>query len=308
LRSFCVRPSFRPVSMERILELPTWSLGILVGLCVVAGIMRQQYRFLEAAGGFFPVAVVLAAAACLAENSSIAWYGFYSYSSDWGIFLGHVPLHVVLIWPLFILGELRYLREGLNIRVDFPGVANNGEALALRAVFCFVDTVLLANLVEIYCVSAGLWSWRQENCLGVPWMGAIGWAFFATPAVVVLSLVEGLGSDVSFSVWCLLGLPVVCLVVLHLGLALTWNAGGRELSSWVVSPWQEAAGILALQWLYQRFTKSLKQKPCLRLVEELPRVLACGIVASLWLLKGRISLGVCAVSAASLVRMLAFEL
>ena len=57
-------------------------------------------------------------------------------------------------------------------------------------------------------------------------------------------------------------------------------------------------------------TKVLKLKLSLILSQELPRVLACGIVAGLWLLKGTADTvtGVCVVSAASLVRMLAFEL
>ncbi|CAE7457957.1 unnamed protein product [Symbiodinium pilosum] len=285
-------------------EIAGWSSAILFGLSLVAGLMWQRYRFLD--GGFLPVTFTLAVSAAMAENSSISWYRFYSYSPDWGIFIGHVPLHVVMIWPLFILGEVRYIREGLGLG-SYKRHPHQGLQLqaALQASFCFVDTALLANLIEVYCVSAGLWSWKQENCLGVPWIGALGWALFATPAVIMVSLLE----DVPWGwTWagCLLLLPFLCLMVLHVGILVIWNLGGGLRSA--ISPWQEAAGILLLQLLYHQATKGLKVS--LHLSQELPRILACGIVAGLWLLKGRQGTdhaGVIMVSAASLARMLAFE-
>ena len=103
----------------------------------------------------------------------------------------NTPLQVVMIWPLFILGEVQYIREGLGLG-SYKRHPHQGLQLqaALQASFCFVDTALLANLIEVYCVSAGLWSWKQENCLGVPWIGALGWGLFATPAVIIVSLLE----------------------------------------------------------------------------------------------------------------------
>ena len=116
-------------------------------------------------------------------------------------------------------------------------------------------------------------------------------------------------------------------MVLHVGILVIWNLGGGLRSA--ISPWQEAAGILLLQLLYHQATKGLKvslhlsQELCIVLklfslggsapvpvYQELPRILACGIVAGLWLLKGRQGTdhaGVIMVSAASLARMLAFE-
>ena len=122
-------------------------------------------------------------------------------------------------------------------------------------------------------------------------------------------------------------------MVLHVGILVIWNLGGGLRSA--ISPWQEAAGILLLQLLYHQATKGLKvslhlsQELCIvlklltwrcgspavgsapvKVYQELPRILACGIVAGLWLLKGRQGTdhaGVIMVSAASLARMLAFE-
>lgn len=223
-----------------------------------------------------------------------------------GLFLGYVPLHVVLIWPLFILGEHRYLRSLCS------------KNLLLRAGFCFIDTALLANLVEIYCVSAGLWSWKESNCLGVPFFGILGWALFATPAVLVLTILEAEPLEllnrlrrpmVYTQNRCLhpllLSIPFLCMVVLHLGLFLLWNLG-KKLSTWELSASNAAVGISIIQLLYHCATKHLSQSN-LRIADEVPRLLACGIVASLWLLKGHFSIDICLVTMASLLRLLAFE-
>ncbi|CAJ1372717.1 unnamed protein product [Effrenium voratum] len=274
---------------------PLWSVSLVFGLAVVAALMRHQYE-LGAHGGFFPIAGVLAVAGCMAENSCISWYRYYSYSPDWGLFLGYVPLHVVLIWPLFILGEHQYLRRLLPL-----------GSLGLRACFCFVDTVLLANLVEIYCVSAGLWSWRESNCLGVPLMGPIGWALFATPAVLLLAVQERATRMGRTHRSRILAIPLVCMVVLHVGLWSLWNSVGKHLSNWSFSPSFEAAGICAVQLCYEWAARS-KASQGLALQKEVPRLLACGIVAALWLLKGTPDPGICLVSLASLLRLLAFRL
>ena len=280
---------------------PLWSAALVIGLVAVARLMERQYKYLDQLGGFLPVAGILAIAACMAENSCISWYKYYEYSDDWGLFLGHVPLHVVLIWPLFILGEHRYLRSLCS------------KNLLLRAGFCFIDTALLANLVEIYCVSAGLWSWKESNCLGVPFFGILGWALFATPAVLVLTILEAeplelLNRRPVNRHPLLLSIPFLCMVVLHLGLFLLWNLGGKKFSnSASISPFIAALGISLLQLLYYYAAKQLSQSNP-RITNELPRLLACGIVASLWLLKGDFNVGICLVTAASLLRLLAFEI
>lgn len=292
---------------------PLWSAALVIGLVAVATLMERQYKHLSQLGGFFPVAGILAIAACIAENSCISWYRYYQYSNDWGIFLGHVPLHVVLIWPLFILGEHRYLRYLCS---------NN---LVCRALFCFIDTALLANLVEVYCVSAGLWSWKESNCLGVPFFGVLGWAFFATPAVLVLSILEADPwetlhrtrslTDSATSAACyklyglyplLLSIPFLCMVVLHLGLLLLWHLGGKNISDHPISPSMAALGIVLLQLLYHWATKQLGHSNP-RIQDEIPRLLACGIIALLWLVKGSLDVSICLVTAASLLRLLAFE-
>ncbi|CAE8706038.1 unnamed protein product [Polarella glacialis] len=251
-----------------------WSLALAVGLSLVGLLMSFRYKYWNSKGVFWQVAFALAVAACLAENSAITWYGHYSYSPQWGLFLGHVPLHVVLIWPLFILGEYHYLQEGLRL---VP------EKMGLRAAFCFVDTLLLANLIETYCVSAGLWSWRHQNCLGVPWLGAVGWGLFATAAVMFLTSREQ-------------------------GLLLAWHGGARHLTDVQIPAATTSAAILLLQFVYQLAVVGLELQPILPLSEELPRLLACAIVAGLWLLKGQVDWEICSVSAASLIRIFAFEL
>lgn len=280
-----------------------WSFGILIGLSAVAALMSRHYRYWAGLGGFWRVSGVLAIAACIAENSAIACYKYYSYSPEWGVFIGHVPLHVVLIWPLFILGEYHYLRDALRIG---KLATLRFEAVSLRAAFCLVDVTLLAHIVEVYCVSAGLWSWRHSNCLGVPWIGALGWAFFATPAVVLLS---GMEEARSTSQLRLMLLPLISVGVLHLALVTTWHVlGFRRLEDFQVSGSVVASAILIIQCIYHLAIAALKLKPVLLLSEELPRLLACGIVASLWVFKGSLCLDSCLVTAASLVRLLSFQL
>ncbi|CAE7259320.1 unnamed protein product [Symbiodinium natans] len=271
-----------------------WSAALVAGLAAVAALMQAQYTHLKEMGGFMRIAGILAFAACVAENSCISWYKYYHYSDEWGIFLGHVPLHVVLIWPLFILGEHRYLRSLCN-------------DLRLRALLCFVDVALLANLVEIYCVAAKLWFWKESNCLGVPWIGVLGWALFATPAVLLLSIEEA-RPNTKVTLGITLGLTLVlCLATLHGGLVLVWQLGllfNLRLGS--VRPQTEALAISLIQLLYHLATRRLP-RPQLR--QELPRLLACGILAAL-LLKGR-PLPIwelLLVSGASMLRILAFQL
>eukprot|EP00438_Fugacium_kawagutii_P012039 Skav218181 [mRNA] locus=scaffold5213:202064:202945:- [translate_table: standard] len=291
--------------------MPLWSAALLTGLVAVAVLMERQYTYLSQLGGFLRVAAILAIAACMAENSCILWYKYYEYSEDWGLFLGHVPLHVVLIWPLFILGEHRYLRSLRSKSLDLPLTA------VFKAVLCFVDTSLLANLIEIYCVSAKLWSWRESNCLGVPFIGILGWALFATPAVLVLTILEEQSRLQRFatdspnrrSIHCSRFLPILCMapvIVLHVGLFLLWFLGFSKLTMrrLSISGSIEAVGITVVQVFYYSGTKQLTPP---RITDEIPRLLACGIVASLWLLKGHLDLGTCLVTAASLLRLLAFE-
>ena len=219
------------------------------------------------------ISTLLAVAACLGENSCISFYRFYHYSDDWGVFLGHVPLHVVLIWPLFILGEHRYLR---SLKTSF----------GIKATLCVVDVVLLANLVEMVCVAAGLWTWKESNCLGVPFIGVLGWALFATPLVLLLE-------RKTMVLWS--------LFTLHGGLVLLWHLFSWQLQ---VSPAVEAMCITVIQFFYHFLVRDLP-RPKLR--EEVPRLAACGILSAL-LLKGKPDSGMALVALASMLRLLAFEL
>ena len=152
-----------------------------------------------------------------------------------------------------------------------------------------------------------------------------GGPFFATPAVLVLSILEADPwetlhrtrslTDSATSAACyklyglyplLLSIPFLCMVVLHLGLLLLWHLGGKNISDHPISPSMAALGIVLLQLLYHWATKQLGHSNP-RIQDEIPRLLACGIVALLWLVKGSLDLSICLVTAASLLRLLAFE-
>jgi len=191
---------------------------------------------------FLRAFALLAAAGAAAENSVIAGYGFYHYSADWSLWVGHVPLLVILIWPVVILsaGDLaRFLLPPGSASVPFVGAA-----------IVFAD----AWLIEPVAVHAGLWAWSEPGVFAVPPIGVLGWSLFAFGALMALER-RTFALLIPFAVcwthatlwlawwalfrWCnspieaVWGLLVAWGVAMAICIAVAWK-GAREVPLWAV--------------------------------------------------------------------------
>ena len=111
--------------------------------------------------------VLVSVASWATEESCILLYDFYRYSPAWGLFLGHVPILIVLVWPVLIHSSWDLASQLLRLKPKLV-------PLAAAAIVC-TD----ASVLEPVAVNAGLWSWNQPGIFRVPPIGILGWAAFA---------------------------------------------------------------------------------------------------------------------------------
>lgn len=119
---------------------------------------------------------LLVGASWIGEETAIRAYRFYAYNPEWTVFVGHVPLAVILIWPGVIHSAwdtARYLLESPSRRALIPLVGG---------AFVVAD----ASLIEPVSVQAGLWWWNEPGLFAVPPIGILGWGFHAAICMVVL--------------------------------------------------------------------------------------------------------------------------
>jgi hypothetical protein len=143
----------------------------LTALCIVL-----IYVLYHAAGraegvGFLSKASIVSMACWLTEETSIRFYGFYSYNPSWSLFLGHVPLLIILIWPVLIHSSWDLASQ---LSSQWPKLKH----LAAGTLVC-TD----ALLIEPIAVNADLWAWNEPGIFHVPPIGILGWgilAFFCT--------------------------------------------------------------------------------------------------------------------------------
>jgi uncharacterized membrane protein len=111
---------------------------------------------------------VLVSAACwITEESCILLYNFYRYSPAWSLFLGHVPILIILIWPVII-------HSAWDLASQLLRPERKLVPLAAAAIVC-TD----ASLIEPVAVNANLWSWNEPGIFHVPPIGIFGWGSFA---------------------------------------------------------------------------------------------------------------------------------
>jgi len=118
-------------------------------------------------GHYLARLAIISAASWAAEESSILLYNFYSYSPAWTLFLGHVPLMVVLVWPAVIHSAWDLASEVLR-----PG---SRLVPLVAAAIVLTD----ASLIEPLAVNTGFWAWRHPGLFHVPLVGILGWAYFS---------------------------------------------------------------------------------------------------------------------------------
>lgn len=153
----------------------------LVCLTIVA--VYVALRLWKAGGDPRPVVlrfVLLSVSSAIAEHTIIRAYGTYGYATTWSIFVGKVPLVVVLVWPVVVDSAAVLARAILG-----------GDEHVARSRFRFAAItagIVLADaaLIEPVAVRAGLWRWTSPGVFAVPIIGILGWAVFALVATYVI--------------------------------------------------------------------------------------------------------------------------
>lgn len=229
---------------------------LIVALTLVAMARLRPAREL------LPEYAALALAAWLGEQSCIALYGFYSYSSGWWLRVGHVPAMVALIWPLVVLSARDVARA------VWPAARAPLNAALIVGLIVTVD----ASLVEVLAVRAHLWRWSESGHLNVPLIGILGWGYFAFGASLCLSLRSPLR---------LLALIVLAPLVAHALILGSWwglfryalrgPLGDSSLQSVV------ALSVLALVLVL----RARRRGGALRLDVALPRMIAASLFFAL---------------------------
>ena len=195
---------------------------------------------------FFIRFASVAVAAAITENTCIQLYGFYAYDPSWNIFVGRVPVLVVLIWPCLIDSAWQiasHLRE-----------AGRPSTVLLAAAIVLAD----ASLIEPVAVQAMLWRWNEPGFLGVPPIGVLGWALFALGGLAVFQINDRHRRSARWDWIVLLAAPAFT----HLALLSVWWGGLSTLSAAV--PWPPT---VALVWLVSAaLTATIIVRPWGRLV------------------------------------------
>ena len=199
-----------------------------LALAIVALFVALRARFGPAPKAFLRHLLLLVVASWLAENTIIMAYGFYSYSREWSLFIHHVPLAIVLIWPIVIHSawELGGYLLGDNKRFT-PLVG---------ALLVWAD----ASMIEPIAVKSGLWRWHEPGLFEVPPIGIIGWAFYAGLCMWVFQRNDDAKRPPVADLWCLLLAPVGT----HGLLLASWWLLFRWVNT-TVPPWP----VVALSWL-----------------------------------------------------------
>lgn len=137
---------------------------LLIGVLIyVLAYARHQKK----PGVFLLRFLICAAAAWLVEQSCISFYGFYGYSSAWGLFIFKVPLVIVMVWPTLIHSATLITTQILN-------TPNRAYPFVVSGIVCSD-----ALLIEPISSNCNLWCWQEPGLFGVPIIGILGWAFFA---------------------------------------------------------------------------------------------------------------------------------
>lgn len=178
----------------------------LTALAIVALYVISR-TMIEAKSGPFLFRLLLVSIACwTAEESSILLYNFYSYSPTWSLFLGHVPLLVVVIWPVIIHSAWNLASQLLPSRRELVPLA--------AAAIVGTD----ASLIEPLAVNGGLWSWNEPGIFHVPPIAILGWAYFVFFSIFLLQKAPGQKSSKRLELLVL----VVPVIGTHLLLLGTW--------------------------------------------------------------------------------------
>jgi len=173
----------------------------IVAIYVVSHTLGQPER-----GHFLIRVVLVSAASWIAEESCILLYEFYGYSSNWSLFLAHVPVLVIVIWPIIVHSAWDLASQ----------ILRPGHRLVPLAAAAIVLTD--ASLIEPVGVRTGLWSWNQAGIFDVAPIGILGWAYFALLCIFLFEEARRRNASKRFDLLIFV-LPVIGT---HLLLIITW--------------------------------------------------------------------------------------
>jgi hypothetical protein len=146
----------------------------IIGLIIVAVYLVHRIYREDTPCLFIFRFITLSAASWVSEEAAIQIFQFYHYNPAWRLFLGHVPVLVIVAWPAVIYSEWELATQLL--------VEKKSLIPSAAAIIVWFD----ASLIEVIAVKAGLWSWRIPGIFGVPLIGIFGWAYFTYLSVLLL--------------------------------------------------------------------------------------------------------------------------
>jgi hypothetical protein len=182
-----------------------------IALGIVALYLLLRTREEKDLASFASSLSLLCLASWVAEESAIRLFDFYRYGSQWTMTLGHVPVAVVLIWPVII-------HSAGDLASGFAG----GRGWLMRAFGGGAIVLTDAMLIEPVAVKAGLWVWHEPGIFGVPPAGILGWGIFSFLSLLALDQIRG--------PWRYLTVPLIPALGTHLSLFLLWWCGLRWIN------------------------------------------------------------------------------
>lgn len=211
---------------------------------------------------------LLGAGAWIAEDTCIRLYDFYQYDAPWRLFVDRVPLLVAVIWPFVILSA-REVCHALGLRTA------SGRA---HPVAVAIMVVYDAALVEPIAVRVGLWSWNEPGLFDVPWIGLLGWGFYAGVASACLDRLRG-ASRVALLVLAPLGTHALLLAAWWGGFRWGLREPLPAAAAMALSV-ATAAGFTAIFFQWRRANRMVDRETML------PRMLAAALFFGLLFWRG----------------------
>lgn len=187
---------------------------------------------------------LMSAAGWVAENTVIEAYDFYAYSPRWSVILHHVPLMIIVIWPVVIHSAWDLARHLF------------GRGHTKTPWFAAGLVLGDAWLIEPIAVNADLWHWTHPGLFEVPPIGVLGWAIFAWFVVWLLERSERAQGNLRTEAWLLIA-PAAGS---HLVLVLSWWG----LFRWVDRPVPNLLGV-GLAWAVSLSLSALARRTQARL-------------------------------------------
>lgn len=171
--------------------------------------------------------VLIASVAWLTENTCIHFYGFYSYSPTWHVFIDQVPIMIPLIWPIVLLSA-----RDLVVPVR-KGPWGTGLFVGLLV---FTD----AAFIEPISVHLGFWQWYEPGFFEVPVIGVLGWGLFAMFGLFAL------GPELSPSPRRLGLFIILPPLFTHLALLASWWSCFRWITAEILDQWTVTVSLSVL--------------------------------------------------------------